>query len=289
MVLESVLVLLAAAVAAVALCRVLKLPALVGYLATGLALGPHALRVASNAEETQSLAEFGVVFLMFSIGLEFSLAKLHAMRRVVFGLGGAQVLGSMALALVAALALGLPWQAGFALGAIAAMSSTAIVSKLLAERGELDTAHGRDVIGVLLFQDLAVVPLLVLLPALAEPRALGPAVLAALGKAALALALVVLAGPALMRGWLGSAARARERRRVRFRAAAARRPGGRARAGAGAAIPRGDGAVDARSTAHHRRLGRHRAAALALGMDAALARSAPHRDAVDERRAPRHH
>ena len=147
MVLESVLVLLAAAVAAVALCRVLKLPALVGYLATGLALGPHALRVASNAEETQSLAEFGVVFLMFSIGLEFSLAKLHAMRRVVFGLGGAQVLGSMALALVAALALGLAWQTGFALGAIAAMSSTAIVSKLLAERGELDTVQGRDVIG----------------------------------------------------------------------------------------------------------------------------------------------
>src|SRR5207248_5516215 len=98
----------------------------------------------------------------------------------------AQVLGSMALALVAALALGLAWQTGFALGAIAAMSSTAIVSKLLAERGELDTAQGRDVIGVLLFQDLAVVPLLVLLPALAEPRGLGPAVVAALGKSALA-------------------------------------------------------------------------------------------------------
>jgi K+:H+ antiporter len=209
MVLHSVLVLLAAAVAAVALCRALKLPALVGYLATGLALGPHAFGVASNAEETQSLAEFGVVFLMFSIGLEFSLAKLHAMRRVVFGLGGAQVGATLVLALAAALVLGLPWQAGVALGAIAAMSSTAIVSKLLAERGELDTAQGRDVIGVLLFQDLALVPLLVLLPALAEPRALGPAVLAALGKAALALALVVLAGPALMRGWLGAAARAR--------------------------------------------------------------------------------
>jgi len=209
MVLDSVLVLLAAAVAAVALCRALKLPALVGYLATGLALGPHAFAIASNAEETQSLAEFGVVFLMFSIGLEFSLAKLHAMRRVVFGLGSAQVAATILLALAAALALGLAWQAGFALGAIAAMSSTAIVSKLLAERGELDTAQGRNVIGVLLFQDLAVVPLLVLLPALAEPRALGPAVLAALGKAALALALVVLAGPALMRGWLGAAARAR--------------------------------------------------------------------------------
>src|SRR5438045_4848968 len=137
--LASVLVLLAASVAAVALCRMLKLPALVGYLVTGLALGPHALGVASNAQETQHLAEFGVVFLMFSIGLEFSLGKLHAMRRIVFGLGGAQVAATLALALAAALALGLSWQAGVALGAIAAMSSTAIVSKLLTERGELDT------------------------------------------------------------------------------------------------------------------------------------------------------
>src|SRR5260221_5392925 len=104
----------------------------------------------------------------------------------------------------AARALGLPWQTGVALGGIAAMSSTAIVSRLFAERGELDTAHGRQVIGVLLFQDLAVVPLLVLIPALAErPGALGLAVAAALGKAALALALVVLAGPRLIRAWLG--------------------------------------------------------------------------------------
>src|SRR5919201_3477557 len=210
MVLHSVLVLLAAAVAAVALCRWLKLPAPVGYLATGLALGPHALGVASNAEDTQSLAEFGVVFLMFSIGLEFSLAKLHAMRRVVFGLGSAQVGATIALALGGALALGLAWQTGLALGAIAAMSSTAIVSRLLAERGELDSAHGRQVIGVLLFQDLAVVPLLVLLPALGEaPGLLGLAVAAALGKAAIALALVVLAGPRLTRGWLALVARLR--------------------------------------------------------------------------------
>src|SRR5436190_1577979 len=104
--LASVLVLLAASVAAVALCRVLKLPALVGYLITGLALGPHALGVASNAQETQQLAEFGVVFLMFSIGLEFSLGKLHAMRRVVFALGGAQVVATLALALAASAALG---------------------------------------------------------------------------------------------------------------------------------------------------------------------------------------
>jgi CPA2 family monovalent cation:H+ antiporter-2 len=208
--LQSVLVLLASSVIAVALCRRLKLPALVGYLVTGLALGPHALGLVSNREETQHLAEFGVVFLMFSIGLEFSLGKLRSMRRVVFGLGGAQVVATMALAVAVALAVGLPWQAGVALGGIAAMSSTAIVSRLLAERGELDSAHGRQVIGVLLFQDLAVVPLLVLIPALGQPPgALGLAVSAALGKAALALALVVLAGPRLMRAWLGIVARLR--------------------------------------------------------------------------------
>jgi CPA2 family monovalent cation:H+ antiporter-2 len=208
--LQSVLVLLASSVLAVAVCRRLKLPALVGYLVTGLALGPHAVGLISNREETQHLAEFGVVFLMFSIGLEFSLGKLHSMRRVVFGLGGAQVGATLALAVGAALALGLSWQAGVALGAIAAMSSTAIVSRMLAERGELDSAHGRQVIGVLLFQDLAVVPLLVLIPALAQPPgALGLAVAAALAKAAIALALVVLAGPRLMRAWLGVVARLR--------------------------------------------------------------------------------
>jgi len=208
--LQSVLVLLASSVLAVALCRRLKLPALVGYLVTGLALGPHALGLVSNREETQHLAEFGVVFLMFSIGLEFSLGKLRSMRRVVFGLGGAQVGATLALAVCAALALGLSWQAGVALGGIAAMSSTAIVSRMFAERGELDSAHGRQVIGVLLFQDLAVVPLLVLIPALAQPAGgLGIAVAAALGKAAIALALVVLAGPRLMRAWLGVVARLR--------------------------------------------------------------------------------
>jgi len=208
--LQSVLVLLAASVLAVALCRRFGLPPLIGYLFTGLALGPHALGVASNAQETQSLAEFGVVFLMFSIGLEFSLGKLYAMRAVVFGLGGAQVGATIAAAVVAALALGAPWQAGLALGGVVAMSSTAIVSKLLAERGELESAHGRRVIGVLLFQDLAVVPLLVLIPALAErPGALALAVAGALGTAAVALALVVLAGPRLMRAWLGAVARLR--------------------------------------------------------------------------------
>jgi len=208
--LQSVLVLLASSVVAVAVCRKLRLPAIVGYLVTGLALGPHALGLASSEQETQHLAEFGVVFLTFSIGLEFSLSKLRAMRRIVFGLGLAQVAATLAVAVIATVALGLGWQAGVALGGALAMSSTAIVSKLFAERGELDSTHGRQLIGVLLFQDLAVVPLLVLVPALAHPPgALGLAVGAALAKAALALALVVLAGPRLIRAWLGVVARLR--------------------------------------------------------------------------------
>src|SRR5258706_3119037 len=206
--LTSVLLLLASSVIAVALCRALKLPALLGYLVTGLALGPHAAGFVSNREETQHLAEFGVVFLMFSIGLEFSLGKLHSMRRVVFGVGGAQVACTVLIAMAGAFLFGLSWQAGLALGGIAAMSSTAIASRMLAARGELGSTHGRPTVGVLVFQDLAVVQMLVLIPALGQPAgALGIAVSAALAKAALALALVVLVGPRLMRGWLGAVAR----------------------------------------------------------------------------------
>jgi CPA2 family monovalent cation:H+ antiporter-2 len=208
--LQSVLLLLAVAVLAVALCRTLRLPAMIGYLATGLALGPHALGVVADREETHHLAELGVVFLMFSIGLEFSLTKLKSMRRLVFGLGTSQVAATIGLALAAALAFGAPWQAGLALGGIMAMSSTAIVSRLLAERGELDSPHGREVIAVLLFQDLAVVPLLVLIPVLGQPAdAIGTAVALALAKAAAALALVIFAGQKPMRLWLRSVARRR--------------------------------------------------------------------------------
>jgi monovalent cation:H+ antiporter-2, CPA2 family len=208
--LPSVLILLASGVAAVVLCRSLRLPAMIGYLLTGLVLGPHALGLAAEREVIHTLAEFGVVFLMFSIGLEFSLAKLITMRRVVFGVGLAQVAATLLVVVASALAAGASWQAGIALGGIAAMSSTAIVSKLLAERGELDSAHGREVMGVLLLQDLAVVPLLVLIPALGQKSdLLGVAVAMALGKAAIALLLVVTLGPRIMRAWLGVVARRR--------------------------------------------------------------------------------
>jgi len=208
--LQSVLILLASGVLAVTLCRSLRLPAMIGYVVVGLTLGPHALGLVSDRHDMRLLAEFGVVFLMFSIGLEFSLSKLVSMRRVVFGLGLAQVVLTIALAVVAALALGGSWRTGVALGGILAMSSTAIVSRLLAERLELDSVHGRQVMGVLLFQDLAVVPLLVLLPELGSgAEELGTAIAAALAKAVVALVVLLLAGPRVMRAWLGVVARRR--------------------------------------------------------------------------------
>ena len=208
--LQPVLVLLASAVLVVIACRRLHLPPLIGYLAIGFALGPYALGLVRETGAMRHLAEFGVVFLMFSVGLEFSLPKLRIMRRAVFGLGLAQVTATIALAVAASIALGAGWQTGLALGAAIAMSSTALVSRLLAERLELDTAHGREIIGVLLFQDLAVVPLLILLPELGgSAEDAGIAVALALGKGALALAVLIWVGPRLMRGWFGIVARAR--------------------------------------------------------------------------------
>ncbi|HEX5093489.1 MAG TPA: monovalent cation:proton antiporter-2 (CPA2) family protein [Burkholderiales bacterium] len=205
-----VLVLLAGGVLAVVACRSLGLPPVIGYLAAGVALGPHALGLVAGTASVRRLAEFGVVFLMFSIGLEFSLTKLRAMGRSVFGLGLAQVAVSIALCVASALLVGGSWQAGIALGGALAMSSTAIVSKLLGERLELDTPHGRDAIGVLLFQDLAVVPLLILVPALGAPvEAIGRDIAAALLKGAIVLAIVILAGPRVMRAWFGVIARRR--------------------------------------------------------------------------------
>ena len=208
--LQLVLILLAAAVLVVALFRSLRLPPLLAYLLVGIVIGPHALgwMPEGNEPETRYLAEFGVVFLMFSIGLEFSLPQLKAMQKLVFGLGGAQVLLTLVGVLVISLALGLSWQAGVALGGIIAMSSTAIVSKLLAERVELHSRHGREIVGVLLFQDLAVVPLLVLIPALAMgDENLGWTMTEAMLKAAALLFLLLVIGQRILRPWFHLVAR----------------------------------------------------------------------------------
>jgi len=200
--LELVLLLLAACVVVVAVFRSLSLPPVLGYLLVGAGVGPHALDLVEASDGASHLAEFGVVFLMFSIGLEFSLPRLFAMKRIVFGLGAAQVLGSLLFTMLAGSMFGLGWGASFALGATLAMSSTAILSKLLSDRLELDRPHGRETIGVLLFQDIAVVPLLILIPALSQPAGelAGTLGIAAL-KAAVLLALVLVAGQRVMRWW----------------------------------------------------------------------------------------
>jgi CPA2 family monovalent cation:H+ antiporter-2 len=208
--LQPILILLAAAVLAVVACRFFALPPIIGYLAVGLALGPHALGALQDDGHTRQLAEFGVVFLMFSIGLEFSLSKLRVMRREVFGLGSAQVTITILACLAAAIGIagGAGWQSGLAIGGVVAMSSTAVVSRLLTERLELDTPHGRSIIGVLLFQDLAVVPLLIVVPVLGQSAGgIGAEIALALAKAAFVLAALLLAGPRIMRAWFGVVAR----------------------------------------------------------------------------------
>ena len=208
--LSLVLVLLGASVLAVVLFRRLNLPPILGYLLVGSLIGPHAFNLMNNMARAEYLAEFGVVFLMFSIGLEFSLAKLYAMKRTVFGLGLLQVLVTMALIGGTAMALGLSWQLGLALGGVLAMSSTAVLTKLLADRLQLDSPHGRDIMGVLLFQDLAVVPLLVLIPSLSQPpERLAVLMGVALLKAVVVLAVILFFGQALMRKWFHFVARAK--------------------------------------------------------------------------------
>ena len=194
------LILLASAVTVVAVFRQLNMPAILGYLIVGALIGPNALSFVADTEDKRHLAEYGVVFLMFSVGLEFSLPQLTSMRRMVLGFGGAQVAACGAIAIAAAMAAGLDWRAGFVVGGVAAMSSTAIVSKTLAERMQLHSPHGRQIMGVLLFQDLAVIPLLVLVPALALSKGAIPGVIAvALGKAAVVLLVVLVVGQRVMR------------------------------------------------------------------------------------------
>jgi CPA2 family monovalent cation:H+ antiporter-2 len=209
--LELTLLYLLAAVLGVVGCRFLKLPPMLGYLVVGVVIGPNALAFAQNSEGIRHLAEFGVVFLMFVIGLEFNLHKLKAMRHFVFGLGFFQVVltifivttVSVFLSVMAPTLWGMSWQTALTLAGAMAMSSTAIVIKLMSDRLELDSEHGKRVLGVLLFQDLAVVPLLVLIPALnAPPEQLMTALFFAAAKALVLITLLLTGGQRFMRWWL---------------------------------------------------------------------------------------
>ncbi len=209
--LEITLLYLLAAVAGVVVCRLYKLPPMLGYLAVGVLIGPNALALSQNADGVRYLGEFGVVFLMFVIGLEFNLPKLRAMQKHVFGLGLLQVTVTMVGAMLATWALaalapqlwGMSWQTSLALSGALAMSSTAIVVKLMVERIEMESEHGKRVMGILLFQDLAVVPLLVLIPALgASGEQLAQSLAMAALKASVLITVLLVGGRHVMRWWL---------------------------------------------------------------------------------------
>ncbi len=194
--LNEILILFAVAVAMVGICLHFEMPPILGYLAIGVMVGPYGFAIVADTEHTRALAEFGVVFLLFTIGLEFSLSHLVRMRGAVLGLGGAQVIGTTLIVTIIASYLGLSLEAALVLGGIIAMSSTALVIKQLTDQVELHTRHGRNAVGVLLCQDLMVIPCLILVstPALIDGEGAINMVLVAFGQGILALILIFVLG-----------------------------------------------------------------------------------------------
>jgi CPA2 family monovalent cation:H+ antiporter-2 len=168
--LTQVLILLLASVVVVAVARRQGLPPILGYLVVGMLLGPLAFGVLPNGEATHALADIGVVFLLFTLGLDFLWARMLAMRREVFGLGAAQLLAIGLVVMGVLYALGVTGAPAVVVGGAVAMSSTAIVLQQLTDQSELNRTHGRLSFAVLLFQDLAFVPLLALATALVQRR-----------------------------------------------------------------------------------------------------------------------
>jgi glutathione-regulated potassium-efflux system protein KefB len=166
--LQQGLVFLAATVISVPLFKRLGLGSVLGYLAAGVVIGPWGTRLISDVESVLHIAELGVVLLLFLIGLELRPSRLWQLRRTVFGLGTAQVVATGALLALVAMGLGLGWRPALIAGIGLSLSSTAFALQLLAEKNEVATDHGRTAFGILLFQDLAVIPVLALLPVLGD-------------------------------------------------------------------------------------------------------------------------
>lgn len=206
--LDSVVAVLLVAVLTVIICRRLRIPAMLGYLVVGFIAGPGMLRLVPQTEATDFLGEIGIVFLMFSIGLEFSLAKLRSMKHLVFGFGSLQVIITMMCIMAIGLIQGIPWLATLAMAGAMTVSSTAIVSRLMVEKGELGLAHGQMTMGVLLMQDIAVVPIMILMHALAgDSSSLWIDLSLAMLKMAVVLVILLYLGEKLMRPWFNLVAK----------------------------------------------------------------------------------
>ncbi len=206
--LELIILLLFCSVGLVALLRNAKLPPMIAYFLVGLILGPSGLSVLTDSESNRHLVEFGIVFLMFTIGLEFSLPTLNSMRKILFGVGLTQVGITLLISTMLAMFVGLSLVDGFVVGAAVTMSSTAIVSKILMERLDLNTRHGKLSIGILLFQDLAVIPVLILISTLANPNFdLFQSFSIVLIKATILFVIVFWVGKPVLNWWFGIIAR----------------------------------------------------------------------------------
>ena len=206
--LELIIFLLFCSVGFVALLRNAKLPPMIAYFLVGFILGPSGFSVLIDSESNRHLVEFGIVFLMFTIGLEFSLPTLNSMRKILFGVGLAQVGITLLLSTMIAMFIGLSFIDGFVVGAAITMSSTAVVSKILMERLDLNSRHGKLSIGILLFQDLAVIPVLILIATLSDTSLnIIHSFLIVIVKASILFTIVFWIGRPLMNAWFNLIAR----------------------------------------------------------------------------------
>lgn len=209
--LKSLEVILIASAAVILLLYRLKMPPLVGFIVAGIIIGPYGIRLIKDIHSIQALAEIGVILLLFTIGIEFSLTKLFRIRKAVLGGGGAQVFSTILLsALVTYVALG-DINISIFFGFLYALSSTAIVLKLLSERGEIDSPHGHTMVGILIFQDLCVVPLMLLIPVLSGGSFNFTDVALKMGKSVLIIVIVLLSARWLVPALLHQVVRTKSR------------------------------------------------------------------------------
>lgn len=207
----SILILMSVAVFTVWVFKSVRLPPILAYLFCGVVAGPHMLAIIDNPEEIHFVAELGIVFLLFSLGLEFSLPKMLAMRHLVFGIGLGQMVFTTLIFMALASFIGFDAKAALIIGGMIALSSTAIVIKQMSEKGTLNTNRAQMVVSILLFQDLAVVPLLILVPLLsdADQSSLWLAIVMALLKGALVVGILLSAGKWLLPRIFNEVARTR--------------------------------------------------------------------------------
>jgi len=207
----DLVVILAAAVVVVASLRYLRVPSVAGFIVAGAIIGPNALGLVQDLHQVEILAELGVVLLLFGIGLELSLRRVRRLWRPI-AVGGAVQVGTTILAVLGLSVLfGRDIRSGLLLGFIIAVSSTAIVLRGLSTRGELETPHGRLTLGILIFQDLCVVPMVLVIPVLGNTAAAGTSVLVPLLKAAAVVAGVLVAARLVVPRFLEAIARTRQR------------------------------------------------------------------------------